>query len=115
MSMSVSVVLVRSQPSGFTMSICSVKSCRLLAGRDEWFSDDLKKLDDENVYRKLQGHWIIEMSEMIATANGNNLDGALHLFLAGKPVVFFQIQKQVVYVHVGQRGTGALPAHGEQV
>ena len=21
---------------------------RLLAGRDEWFSDDLKKLDDEN-------------------------------------------------------------------
>ena len=29
---------------------------RLLAGRDEWFSDDLKKLDDENVYRKLQGH-----------------------------------------------------------
>ena len=23
--------------------------------------DDLKKLDDENVYRKLQGHWIIEM------------------------------------------------------
>ena len=25
---------------------------RLLAGRDEWFSDDLKKLDDENVYRK---------------------------------------------------------------
>ncbi len=21
------------------------------------------KLDDDNVYRKLQGHWIIEMSE----------------------------------------------------
>ena len=32
---------------------------RLLAGKDEWFSDDLRKLDDENVYRKLQGHWII--------------------------------------------------------
>ncbi len=42
---------------------------RLLAVKDEWFSDDLKKLDDENVYRKLQGHWIMEMSEMIATAN----------------------------------------------
>lgn len=41
---------------------------RLLAVKDEWFSDDLKKLDDENVYRKLQGHWIMEMSEMIATA-----------------------------------------------
>ena len=32
---------------------------RLLAVRDEWFSDDLRKLDDDNVYRKLQGHWII--------------------------------------------------------
>ena len=39
---------------------------RLLAVKDEWFSDDLRKLDDDNVYRKLQGHWIIEMSEMIA-------------------------------------------------
>ena len=29
---------------------------RLLAVRDEWFSDDLRKLDDDNVYRKLQGH-----------------------------------------------------------
>ena len=42
---------------------------RLLAVKDEWFSDDLRRLDDDNVYRKLQGHWIIEMSEMIATAN----------------------------------------------
>ena len=31
---------------------------RLLAVRDEWFSDDLRKLDDDNVYRKLQCHWI---------------------------------------------------------
>ena len=28
---------------------------RLLAVQDDWFSDDLKKLDDENVYRKMQG------------------------------------------------------------
>ena len=27
-----------------------------VAVKDEWFSDDLRKLDDENVYRKLQGH-----------------------------------------------------------
>ena len=40
---------------------------RFVAVWDEWFSDDLRKLDDENVYRKLQGHWIIEMSEMIAS------------------------------------------------
>ena len=31
---------------------------RLLAIRDEWFSDDLKKLDDDRVFLKLQGHWI---------------------------------------------------------
>lgn len=47
---------------------------RLLAIKDDWFSDDLKKLDDENVYRKLQGHWIIEMSEMIATANAKSIE-----------------------------------------
>lgn len=47
---------------------------RLLAGKDEWFSDDLRKLDDENVYRKLQGHWIVEMSEMIATANAKSIE-----------------------------------------
>ena len=29
---------------------------RLLAVKDEWFSDDLRRLDDDNVYRKLQGH-----------------------------------------------------------
>ena len=27
-----------------------------------------------NVYRKLQGHWIIEMSEMIATANAKSIE-----------------------------------------
>ena len=47
---------------------------RLLAGRDEWFSDDLKKLDDENVYSKMQGHWLIEMSEMIAAANAKSIE-----------------------------------------
>jgi len=47
---------------------------RMLAINDDWFSDDLKKLDDENVYRKMQGHWIIEMSEMIATANAKSIE-----------------------------------------
>ena len=47
---------------------------RLLASQDDWFSDDLKKLDDENVYRKMQGHWLIEMSEMIATANAKSIE-----------------------------------------
>ncbi len=47
---------------------------RFLASRDEWFTDDLKKLDDENVYRKMQGYWIVEMSEMIATANARSIE-----------------------------------------
>ena len=47
---------------------------RLLAVKDEWFSDDLKKIDDDNVYRKMHGHWIIEMSEMIATANAKSIE-----------------------------------------
>ena len=33
---------------------------RFLALKDEWFSDDLKRMDDENVYRKMQGHWITD-------------------------------------------------------
>ena len=47
---------------------------RFLAVQDEWFSDDLRRLDDDNIYRKLQGHWIIEMSEMIATANAKSIE-----------------------------------------
>ena len=54
---------------------------RLLAVNDDWFSDDLKKLDDENVYRKMQGHWIIEMSEMIATANAKSIEAVSYTHL----------------------------------
>ena len=47
---------------------------RFLALNDEWFSDDLKKIDDEQVYRKMQGHWIIEMSEMLGTVNAKSVE-----------------------------------------
>ena len=36
---------------------------RLLAVDDDWFTDDLKGLESGKVYEKLQGHWIIELSE----------------------------------------------------
>ena len=39
---------------------------RLLALDDEWFTDDMKRLDDENIVRRLQGHWIVEMAELSA-------------------------------------------------
>ena len=47
---------------------------RFLALQDEWFSDDLRKLDDDNVYRKMQGHWIIELAEMLATSGAKTIE-----------------------------------------
>lgn len=47
---------------------------RFLAINDEWFSDDIRRLDDERVYERLQGHWIIEMSEMLATNNAKSVE-----------------------------------------
>lgn len=54
---------------------------RFLAVNDDWFSDDIKNLDDENIYRKLQGHWIIEFSEMLATSNTKTIE-AIKSFLS---------------------------------
>lgn len=47
---------------------------RFLAIDDDWFSDDLRRIEDDNVYRKLQGHWIIEMAEMLATTSAKNIE-----------------------------------------
>ena len=47
---------------------------RFLAMNDSWFTDNLKKLDDENVFRKMQGHLIIELSKMIATASARSIE-----------------------------------------
>lgn len=47
---------------------------RFLAIKDEWFTDDLRKLDAKDVFEKIQGHWIIEMSEMMATANAKCIE-----------------------------------------
>lgn len=42
---------------------------RFLCMNDQWFTDDIKRLDDEKVYEHLSGHWICEMAEMIAVLN----------------------------------------------
>ena len=47
---------------------------RFLALEDEWFSDDLKDLHDNKIYEKLQGHWIMEMSEMLTLANARSIE-----------------------------------------
>ena len=54
---------------------------RLLAIKDEWFSDDIKKLDDENIRRKIQGKWFIEMSEMLAVCTARTM-GDIKSFLS---------------------------------
>ncbi len=47
---------------------------RFLSCQDEWFTDDLKNIDDENVYRKMVGKWIIEMSEMLGVSNAKSIE-----------------------------------------
>lgn len=47
---------------------------RFLAMNDDWFTDDLKKMDDDNVYRKLQGHLMVEIPEMVAILNAKNVE-----------------------------------------
>ena len=47
---------------------------RFLAMKDDWFTDDLKKMDDDNVYRKIQAHLIVEFPEMVAILNAKNVE-----------------------------------------
>lgn len=47
---------------------------RFLSLEDEYFTDDLKRLDDEKIYSRLQGHWVIEMSEMLAMVNAKSVE-----------------------------------------
>ena len=42
---------------------------RFLASSDEWFCDDIKRLDDEKIFEHLVGHWILEIAEMLALNN----------------------------------------------
>ena len=60
---------------------------RLLAVEDEWFTDDLKDLESSKVYEKLQGHWIIELSEMLATNNARSNE-AIKSFLSRQKEIY---------------------------
>lgn len=53
---------------------------RFLAIQDDWFSDDIRHLDDDKVFQRLQGHWIIEMSEMLATNNAKSVEESRSFF-----------------------------------
>ena len=60
---------------------------RLLAVWDEWFTDDLKDLENSKAYEKLQGHWIIELSEMLATNNARSNE-AVKSFLSRQQEIY---------------------------
>lgn len=45
---------------------------RFLSLKDNWFSDDLRDLGDKKVFESIRGHWIIEMSEMIAAISAKS-------------------------------------------
>ena len=60
---------------------------RLLAVEDDWFTDDLKDLESSKVYEKLQGHWIIELSEMLATNNARSNE-AIKSFLSRQKEIY---------------------------
>ena len=62
------LVLVGGQGAGKTTFV------RFLAVKEDWFTDDIRKLDDENIYRHIMSHWIVEMSEMVATANAKSIE-----------------------------------------
>jgi len=47
---------------------------RFLAMNDEWFTDDIKSLDDQKVFTFLHGHWIVEMPEMLAILNAKMVE-----------------------------------------
>lgn len=47
---------------------------RFLAIKDEWFTDDLHRIEDMKVYEKLTGHWIIELGEMGALVNAKSIE-----------------------------------------
>ena len=50
------------------------------------------------MYRKLQGHWIIEMSEMIATANAKSIE-EIKSFLS-KQKETYKVPYAVSYTHL---------------
>ena len=49
--------------------------CRFLSIRDEWFCDALGDLNDgKKAYEAIRGHWICEMSEMLATRRTRDIE-----------------------------------------
>ncbi len=62
------LVLVGGQGAGKSTFV------RYLAMEPDWFTDEINRLDDKEIYHRLNGHWICELSEMVATANAKSIE-----------------------------------------
>lgn len=62
------LVLVGGQGAGKTTFI------RYLAMDPDWFTDGVGELNGKEIYHTLRGHWICELSEMVATANAKSIE-----------------------------------------
>jgi len=51
------------KPGCWIISGICLKHNSFSSFKDEWFTDDLKKINDEKCYEKIMGHWIIEMPD----------------------------------------------------
>ena len=86
---------------------------RFLALNDDWFSDDLKQLNDSKIYEHLRGHWIMEMSEMIAAISAKSNE-EIKSFLTGRktltgiPMINMRKIGSVSVSLPGQRTQGSL-------
>lgn len=67
---------------------------KYLATNDEWFTDDMKTLEDKSVFEYLQCHWIIELGEMHAVTNGKSIEGTKAFITRQKDVYRIPYQKR---------------------
>ena len=60
---------------------------RLLAHNDEWFNDNFNTIHGDTAIEKLQGMWILEMAELLATSNVNDMEAVKSFLTSTSDVI----------------------------
>lgn len=47
---------------------------RFLAMEDQWFTDDIRDLNAKDIFERLNGHWILEIPEMLAVLHAKSVE-----------------------------------------
>ena len=47
---------------------------RFLAMEDQWFTDDIRELNAKDIFERLNGHWILEIPEMLAVLQAKSVE-----------------------------------------